>query len=150
MSDFNPTQILNTIDSIQNQLDNLKSYILNTYSINTYSIKTSPKPKSISQKAKENLYVDKVGRPKYTKFDHILYININTYKENKQIIIDELSAEIEYNKGRLSEIQGMTYMATRAKLKYSILHRINYLERLVKDIMFERIGRNVRIFCYCK
>ena len=145
MSDFNPTQLLNTIDSIQNQLDNLKSYILNTY-----SIKTSSKPKSISQKAKENLYVDKVGRPEYTKFDHILYININTYKENKQIIIDELSAEIEYNKGRLSEIQGMTYMATRAKLKYSILHRINYLERLVRDIMSERMDRNVRIFCYCK
>ena len=145
MSDFNPTQLLNTIDSIQNQLDNLKSYILNTY-----SIKTSPKPKSISQKAKENLYVDKVGRPKYTRFDHTLYININTYKENKQIIIDELLAEIEYNKDKLSEIQGMTYMATRTKLKYSILHRINYLERLVRDIMFERIDRNVKIFCYCK
>ena len=145
MSDFNPVQLLNTIDSIQNQLDNLKSYILNTY-----SIKTSSKPKSISQKAKENLYVDKVGRPKYTRFDHTLYININTYKENKQIIIDELLAEIEYNKGKLSEIQGMTYIATKAKLKYSILHRINYLERLVRDIMFECIDRNVKIFCYCK
>lgn len=145
MQNFNPVQLLNTIDSIQNQLDNLKSYILNTY-----SIKTPTKPKSISQKAKENIYVDKVGRPKYTRFDHTLYININTYERDKQIIIDELMAEIEYNKGRLIEVQDMAYISTKAKLKYSILHRIEYLEGLIGDVMFGCISKNIKVFCHSK